>query len=88
MRKFLFFIAVAAFTGLTFAQTSVEFKITQPAELSVDLGDDVSIVAGGSAEIGNADIAQGGTPDYVYSWNPADNLSDNKAPVTDASPSR
>lgn len=70
--------AATPFTGYTLTYNR------QTAPLSVDAGEDVSVVIGDSAQL--SATASGGVGTYTYLWSPADTLSDDNASSVTATP--
>ncbi len=86
MNKFLLFFILASLSFYAKAQTVVEFKITQPEELVVEIGNDVTINVGESVTIGSLNSVSGGTPDYYYNWNPDSYLTGQGQLTAEVSP--
>ncbi len=72
--------------GFINAQTVIDFKLTQPEELLVNIGDDVTINEGETVDIGSENSISGGTPDYYYYWSPGDYMEDRDKKVAQVTP--
>lgn len=74
MKQFFLFSTLLAFAVCAKAQTVINLTLpAQPAELTVNAGDDVSIYKENQATL--AAEAAGGTPTYRYLWSPENGLS-------------
>lgn len=75
MKQFFLFSTLLLFAFTAKGQTVINLTLpAQPAELTVDAGDDVTIYKENQANL-TAEVT-GGSPSYRYLWSPGDGLSD------------
>ena len=60
----------------SYSQQILELSFSQPPVLTVNAGNDTTILQGTSAILGGDTVVQGGTPDYTFSWQPVENMND------------
>jgi hypothetical protein len=82
----LFAAGIFLAIGANAQSTTLNFTVTQPAELLADAGADVNACVGQSEPIGGSPTASGGTSPFAYAWTPSTNLSSATAANPDATP--